>query len=157
MKKYQIGYTTGVFDLFHIGHLNILRKSKELCDFLIVEVTSDEQTMKKKNRMPIIPYNERIQIIESIRYVDKVVTTLLSSGDVGSALQIKAWKKYKYNALFKGDDSKGTDVYNKLEVYLKARGVDVVYFPYTKGTSSSKLSLYLEKTLVDNQFSRTHD
>ena len=143
MKKYKIGYTTGVFDLFHIGHLNILRKSKELCDFLIVEVTSDGQTMLLKNRMPVIPYDERIQIIESIRYVDKAVTTILSSGDIGPALQIEAWEKYQYNALFKGDDSKDTDTQNKLEVYFKTRGVDIMYFPYTKGTSSTRLSQYL--------------
>ena len=144
MKKYNIGYTTGVFDLFHIGHLNILRKSKELCDFLIVEISSDEQVLRKKNRMPVIPFNERIQIIESIRYVDKVVPLQLSSGDIGLSLKIKAWEKYKFNALFKGDDSKGTDLYNKVEVFMNARGVDVVYFPYTEGTTSTKLNHYLD-------------
>lgn len=139
-KKYNIGYTTGVFDLFHIGHLNIIRRAKELCDFLIVGVSTDELVRCYKHKTPVIPYKERIAIVEAIRYVDKVVQQ--SSMD-----KIEAWNKYRFDALFHGDDWKGTSMYNNIQSKLKAVGVDIVFLPHTEGTSSTSLSLLINKAI----------
>ncbi len=137
MKKYRIGYTTGVFDMFHIGHLNILEKAKEKCDFLIVGVTSDE-LVSYKNKEAIIPHNERMRIVENIRFVDKVVPQKNMN-------KMEAWEKNKFDAMFVGSDWKGTEKWNELEKEFKSVGVDIVYFPYTKGTSSTKLREALDK------------
>lgn len=130
-KKYKIGYTTGVFDMFHIGHLNILRRAKEQCEFLIVGVTTDE-LVSYKNKKAIIPHNERMAIVESIKYVDKVVAQ-------ENMNKMEAWKKYKFDVMFVGSDWKGTDRWNEYERQFKEIGVDIIYFPYTKGTSSTQL------------------
>ena len=141
-KKYNVGYTTGVFDLFHIGHLNILKRAKEYCDFLIVGVTTDEEVQRIKNRKPVICYEERKAIVEAIKYVDKVV-------EENDADKIKAWEQLKFDVIFKGSDWKGTKLWDYYEEYFKARGVDVVYFPYTEGTSSTKLRNVLEKIMKE--------
>lgn len=130
-KKYKIGYTTGVFDLFHIGHLNILRNAKQYCDYLIVGVTTDE-LVSYKNTKAIIPFEERIAIVESIKYVDSAVAQ-------ENMNKLDAWKKYKFNVVFVGSDWQGSPQWNLYEKQFKDIGVDVVYFPYTKGTSSTKL------------------
>ena len=132
MKKYKIGYTTGVFDMFHIGHLNILKKAKEQCDYLIVGVSTEELVLKSKNKLPVIPFNERVAIIEAIKYVDKVVPQVDKN-------KMAAYEKYKFDAMFVGDDWKGSELFTKCEEELKKRGSTVVYFPYTKGTSSTIL------------------
>ena len=132
MKKHIIGYTTGVFDLFHIGHLNILRRAKEQCDYLIVGVSTDELCESYKHKAPIIPFEERKAIVEAIRYVDEVVTQLDRN-------KFKAWEKYHFNRLFVGDDWKGTPFFNDLEKQFADVGVEIVYFPYTKGSSSTSL------------------
>ena len=138
MKKYGIGYTTGVFDLFHIGHLNILRNAKENCNYLIVGVSTDEVVMKYKHKAPIIPYEERASIIEAIKYVDMVVPqTSLDKFD--------AWKKYHFNAIFHGDDWKGSSMYNEIEVRLKRVGCDLVFLPHTDGTSSTLITDILHR------------
>ncbi len=139
MKKYKIGYTTGVFDLFHIGHLNILRKAKEQCDYLIVGVSTDELVQSYKNKTPIIPFKERVEIVEAIKYVDKVVPQ--KNRD-----KFKAWEEIEFNVMFVGDDWKGNDLFVEVERRFKERNVDIVYFPYTKGTSSTILT----KVLYDN-------
>lgn len=136
--RYQIGYTTGVFDLFHIGHLNILRKAKEQCDYLIVGVTTDDEVLRIKNKVPFICYEERKQIVESIKYVDKVVPET-------NADKIAAWEEFRFNVIFKGDDWKGSQKWNDYEVFFKSKGVEVVYFSYTDGISSTKLKEILEK------------
>lgn len=132
MKKYKIGYTAGVYDMFHIGHLNILKKAKEQCDYLIVAVSTDELVEKSKHKKPIIPYEERKEIVEAIRYVDKVVPQ--ENKD-----KIAAYKKYHYDAMFVGDDWKGSELFAKCEEELEKYGSKVVYFPYTQGTSSTIL------------------
>ena len=137
MKKNRIGYTTGVFDLFHIGHLNILRKAKERCDYLIVGVTSDE-LVSYKNKKSVIPFEERVEIIKSIKYVDKVVVQ-------ENMNKMEAWNKYKFNIMFVGSDWKGTDKWNKYEVDFKLLGVKIEYFEYTKNTSSTLLKEVLGK------------
>lgn len=127
-----IGYTTGVFDLFHIGHLNILKKAKEMCDYLIVGVSTDELVMQYKNKTPVICYEERAEIVRSIKYVDKVVPQVDRD-------KFAAFEKYGFNRMFVGDDWKGSPLFSSLEEKFKAYGVEIVYFPYTKGTSSTML------------------
>lgn len=127
-----IGYTTGVFDMFHIGHLNILKRAKEQCDYLIVGVSTDELVQSYKNKLPIIPYAERSAIVEAIKYVDKVVPQ--KNRD-----KIAAFNEFKFNKMFVGDDWKGKPLFVEVEEYLNKNGVEVVYFPYTQGTSSSIL------------------
>jgi glycerol-3-phosphate cytidylyltransferase len=137
MNNKIIGYTTGVFDLFHIGHLNILKRAKEQCDYLIVGVSTDELVKEYKNKVPIIPYNERKSIVEAIRYVDKVVPQETRD-------KLAAWEKYRFDKMFVGDDWKGSELFNNLEVKFKTRNVDIIYFPYTKGTSSTYLRSVLD-------------
>lgn len=127
-----IGYTTGVFDMFHIGHLNILKRAKEQCDYLIVGVSTDENVLTYKNKLPVIPYEDRAAIVEAIKYVDKVVPQ-------NSMDKFEAWEILHFNKLFHGNDWKGSNMYNEVEEKLKQVGVEVVYFEYTKGISSSIL------------------
>ena len=130
MKPYKIGYTTGVFDLFHVGHLNILKKAKEQCEYLIVGVSTDELVKEYKHTMPIIPYTERKEIVEGIKYVDKVVPQITREKFV-------AWEHLLFDVMFVGDDWKGDALFNQLENDFKRVGVEIVYFPYTKGVSST--------------------
>ena len=125
-----VGYTTGVFDLFHIGHLNILRRAKEKCDKLIVGVTTDELLNVYKNKTPIIPFEERIKIVESIKYVDEAVP----QEDMD---KLSHWEKLKFDVVFVGDDWQNTDKWNKIEEDFNKIGVNVIFFPYTEGTSST--------------------
>lgn len=138
MKKYKIGYTTGVYDMFHIGHLNILKKAKEHCEYLIVGVSTDELVQKEKNKTPIIPFEERCEIINSIKYVDEVVPQFDKN-------KFAAWEKYKFNVMFVGDDWKGKKLFQESEKKLNEVGVKVVYFPYTKHISSTKLRQIIQK------------
>ena len=131
-RKYKIGYTTGVFDMFHIGHLNIIRKAKEQCEFLIVGVTTDELCYLRKKKMPIIPESERVAIVKSIRYVDKVVM----QNDMD---KLRPVKEYGIDAVFVGSDWKGTDAWQQYEKEFAAVGCDVVYLDHTDGISSSIL------------------
>lgn len=135
-KRYKIGYTSGVFDLFHIGHLNILRKAKEQCEYLIVGVSTDELAIELKRKSPIIPYEQRIEIIESIKYVDKAIPEK-------EVDKYTAWIRLHYDALFKGSDASKKDSYKKYEAKLREKGVDVIYFPYTTGVSSSEIKKYI--------------
>lgn len=137
MRKQIIGYTTGVFDLFHIGHLNILRKASENCDYLIVGVTTDEEVERVKNRTPIIPYKERVEIVNSLKFVDKAIPEY----DVD---KLVAWEEYKFDVIFKGDDWKGSPKWLQYEKDFSKRGAEVKYFPYTKGTSSTYLREVLQ-------------
>ena len=131
MKKYRIGYTAGVYDMFHVGHLNLLRQAKEMCDYLIVAVTTDELALYK-NKKPIIEFEDRAEIVQAIKYVDMVVPQ-------ENMNKLGAWEKYKFDVMFVGDDWKGTDKWNRIENDLKKVGCEVVYFPYTKKVSSTLL------------------
>ena len=131
-KKYKIGYTTGVFDMFHIGHLNILRRAKEQCEYLIVGVSTDEVVQNYKNKTPIIPFEQRIAIVEAIRYVDKVVPQT-------SMNKMEAYKTLKFDALFHGSDWQNSEMYNKIIEEFKTVGVEVVFLPHTDGISSTML------------------
>lgn len=125
-----IGYTTGVFDLFHMGHLNLLRRARSLCDKLIVGVTTDELARKEKGDAPTICFWERAEIVRNIRFVDMVMI----QKDMD---KFYVWSKIKFNILFVGDDWFGTDKWKKYEKEFKPIGVKIIYLPYTKGISSS--------------------
>lgn len=142
MKKKIIGYTAGVFDLFHIGHLNIIRKAKEHCDYLIVGVTTDEETFRLKNKTPVIPYEERKEIIKALKYVDEVYKESNSN-------KLHVWEELKYDLIVKGDDWKGRKKWVNYEKEFAKLDVKVQYFEYTKGTSSTILAKTLEKILDD--------
>lgn len=133
MKKYKIGYTTGVYDMFHIGHLNILKRAKEQCELLIVGVSTDELVESYKHKTPIIPFKERMAIVEAIKYVDQVVAQ-------ENMDKFAAWEKLHFNAIFHGDDWKGSRMYDEIEKKLSSVGVDMVFLPHTDGTSSTLLS-----------------
>ena len=138
MKKYEVGYTTGVFDMFHIGHLNLLRNAKEQCEKLIVGVSTDEVVKVYKNKQPIIPFNERIEIVKSIRYIDEVVSQT-------SMDKMEAWKRLHFDVLFHGTDWKNTNMYNRIVEEFKDINVDVVFLQHTEGVSSTLLADVLHK------------
>lgn len=130
MKPYKVGYTTGVFDLFHVGHLNILKRAKEYCDHLIVGVSTDELVMEYKHKKPVITFKDRVEIIEGIKYVDQVVPQINRN-------KFAAWEKLKFDVMFVGDDWRGSSLFTEVEQKFNDVGVDVVYFPYTPGVSST--------------------
>lgn len=132
-----IGYTSGVYDLFHIGHLNLLRNAKGMCDKLIVGVTTDE-LVSYKNKKAVIPFHERMEIVRSSRYVDSVVPQ-------ENMNKFEMWKKLKFDVMFVGDDWYASDKWEELEKQFKEVGVRIVFFPYTKGTSSTLLNETLKK------------
>ena len=136
MKK--IGYTTGVFDLFHIGHLNILKRARLECDHLIVGITTDELSESVKNKKPFIPFQERMDLVEAVKYVDEVVPQ-------ASYDKMEAWNNLKFDRMFVGDDWKGSDQWNTIEDEFAQVGVEIIYFPYTTHTSSTILRDILSK------------
>lgn len=144
-----IGYTTGVYDLFHIGHLNLLRNAKSMCDKLIVGVSSDA-LVSYKNKQAVIPFNERLEIVRSIKYVDCVI----EQEDMD---KLKMHDKLKFDIMFVGDDWFASPKWKQLDSKFKKRGVKIIYFPYTKGTSSTLLNDVLLKIrngeLLKNQHS----
>lgn len=132
MDRYKIGYVPGSYDLFHIGHLNLIRKSKERCEFLIVGVCSDELIEAYKGRKPHIPFDERAAIVEAIKYVDRVVKVDFSNTD-----KIDAWKMYHYDCHFAGDDH--IDHWLREREFLKSVGATMEFFPYTKERSTTQI------------------
>ena len=137
-----IGYTTGVFDLFHIGHLNVLRRAKEECDYLIVGVTTDELVQNRKSKTPVIPFKERMEIVRHIIFVDKVV----AQSDMD---KMKAWQSLRFNKMMVGSDWKDTVTWNKLEKDFASVNVDILYLPYTQKTSSTKLTAFIDKFISE--------
>ncbi len=133
----RIGYTTGVFDLFHVGHLNLLRRARLECDYLIVGVTTDELCEEAKSKKPIIPFAERMAVVEGIRYVDCVVPQVNYN-------KFEAWENHKFNVMFVGDDWKGTEKWLALEKQFASVGVEIVYFSYSNQTSSTKIRAILD-------------
>ena len=132
MKKYKIGYTDGVYDLFHVGHLNMINTAKEHCEYLIVGVHGDEVVKEYKHHVPIINENDRRKIVASIKGVDEAVINQFRD-------KLKLWKLYHFDVVFIGDDWKGTQRWNQFEKVLGKLGVDVVYVPYTKGISTTEI------------------
>lgn len=127
-----IGYTTGVYDMFHIGHLNILRRAKEQCDYLIVGVSTDELVQHDKHKTPVIPFADRCAIVEAIKYVDKVVPQPDKN-------KFAAWEKYHFNKMFVGSDWKGTPQWQAFEEQFAPVGVEIIYLDHTDGISTTIL------------------
>ncbi|MEJ2198451.1 MAG: adenylyltransferase/cytidyltransferase family protein [Desulfuromonadales bacterium] len=137
MNKERVGYTTGVFDLFHIGHLRLLQRAKSKCDRLIVGVSTDELVQSYKNKKPVIPFEERIEIVAALKCVDVV-------GPQTHRDKIAAYHEIKFDVMFVGSDWKGSDLFNKVEAELAGYGVNVVYFEYTNNVSSTALQSTLQ-------------
>ena len=131
-KKYRIGYTQGVFDMFHIGHLNLLIHAKEQCDYLIVGVNSDELVKEYKNKTPVIREEDRRTIIENIKCVDRAVIAHTLD-------KLKAWNDYHFDAIFIGSDWIGNSRWEETGKQLKEVGAELVYLPHTDGISSTML------------------
>lgn len=138
IPQVKVGYLSGTFDLFHIGHLNLLKRAKEQCDYLIVGV---HRSGSWKGKETYIPFEERVEIVSSVRYVDKVVESFAEDSD--------AYDAFHYDKLFVGSDYKGTERFKKYEEYFKEKGVQIVYFPYTQGTSSTQLREALSSKISD--------
>ena len=137
-----VGYTTGVYDLFHIGHVNMLRNAKSMCDRLIVGVTVDE-LVAYKNKKAIIPFEERIEIVRSCSYVDLAVPQI-------SMDKMDAYNRYKFNKMFVGDDWYESEKWKGLDKEFNKLGVDIMYFPYTKTTSSSLINKTLNELRISD-------
>ena len=131
-KRSKIGYTDGVFDLFHVGHLNMIQTAKRYCEYLIVGVHGDDVVEEYKHYRPIISENDRKRIIESIKGVDRVEINRFRD-------KLKLWELYRFDVVFIGDDWKGTERWNKFEKLLAEIDVDVVYVPYTQGISTTDI------------------
>jgi glycerol-3-phosphate cytidylyltransferase len=137
MTDKRIGYAAGAFDLFHVGHLNILKHAKSQCDYLIAGVVSDEMLRLTKGITPVVPLAERLEIVSHISYVDEAVAEVVPD-------KLETWKSLRFDVFFKGDDWKGTEKGTRLEREFAKVGVEVVYFPYTVSTSSTALRRALE-------------
>lgn len=141
-KPYHIGYISGTFDLFHVGHLNLLKSAKERCDYLIVGVVSDEGVRKYKNVEPFVPFEERIEIIRSCRYVDRAVEIPLEAREIEDA-----YRKYKFDCQFCGSDYVKDPAFKDGKKWLEERGSDLVILPYTKSTNSSRIKASINREL----------
>ena len=141
-KKYKIGYTQGVYDMFHIGHLNLLKNAKDQCDYLIVGVNSDNLVKDYKNKVPVICEEERRTIVENIKCVDRAVI-------VHSLDKMQAWNKFHFDAIFIGSDWKGNSRWEETGRILSTVGAELVYLPYTNGISSTMLRKDEEKKIEE--------
>ncbi len=144
MDKKIIGYTTGVYDMFHIGHLNVIQRAKAQCDYLIVGVSTDELVRNEKNKTPVISYEERATIVAALKYVDEVVPQPDKN-------KKDAWKKYHFDKMFVGSDWQGTPQWKKFEEEFAPLGVEIVYLPHTDGVSSTQLTDFIKNTLGDGK------
>lgn len=138
MSKKIIGYTTGVYDMFHIGHLHLLKKAKNRCDYLIVGVSSDELVQSYKGKTPIIPFEHRLEIVSSLKFVDEVLVQSHRN-------KFQQFLDIGYDKLFVGDDWKGSEIFNELEEKLNKKGASIEYFPYTKEVSSTSFREILQE------------
>lgn len=142
-KKYHIGYIAGVFDLFHVGHLNMFKRAKEQCDYLIVGVVDDAGVMRNKKTMPCIPFTERIELVRSCRYVDEAVEIPENYSDTD-----EAYRRYQFDVQFSGSDYVNDPKWQAKKTFLQKHGSDLVFFPYTKATSSTKIKTLIEKKFI---------
>lgn len=127
-----VGYTQGTYDMFHIGHLNLIKNAKRHCDYLIVGVNADDLVEQYKDKRPIVPLNERVEIVRAIKYVDEVVvTTTLDKKEM--------WDKLRFDEIYIGDDWKGNERWEQTGKDMERLGVKLVFLPYTKDTSSTML------------------
>ena len=135
MNKYKVGYTAGVFDLFHVGHLNLLERCKEQCDYLIVGICGDDYVRDIKRKEPVYSENERLRIINALKCVDKAVIVSIEATED----KMIALKEFNFDVLFSGDDWKGSERYNRAEQQFSKYGVSIEYLPYTKGVSTTSI------------------
>ena len=142
MKRYKIGYTQGTYDMFHIGHLNLLKHAKEYCDYLIVGVNSDELVRSYKKKSPVINEMERAEIVRNIKAVDECVIAMTLD-------KIQALARHHFDVIFIGDDWKGNPRWEQTKKDLAERGVDLVFLPHTDGISSTQLSGVIKNILDD--------
>ncbi len=138
-----IGYTTGVYDMFHIGHLNVIMRAKEQCDYLIVGVSTDDLVRREKKKTPVIPFEERAAIVAALKYVDEVVPQLDKD-------KFSAWEKLHFDKMFVGDDWKGTPQWQKYEEQFAPVGVQIIYLPHTDGISSTQLTGVIKELLDEH-------
>lgn len=136
-----VGYAPGAYDMFHVGHLNILRQAKQHCDYLIAGVVSDEMCLLTKGKLPVVPLSERMEIVRHISFVDEVVAEVVPD-------KVETWRSVHFDVLFKGDDWRGTPKGIKLENDFAELGVKIVYFPYTMHTSSTLLRRALDDIVM---------
>ncbi len=141
MKKYKVGYTCGVFDLLHVGHLNLLERCKEMCDILIVGVCDDEYVHVIKKKEPVILENDRVRMLKALKVVDDAQLVDIATTDD----KMLAWEKFHFDVLFSGDDWKGSERYLRTEEQFKKIGVSIEYLPYTKGVSTSDIKTKINK------------
>lgn len=127
-----IGYTQGTFDMFHIGHLNLIKNAKRHCDYLVVGVNADELVETYKHKRPIVPINERAEIVRAIKYVDEVIVTHTLD-------KTEIWEKVRFDEIYIGDDWKGNERWERTEKEMADLGAKLVFLPYTKDTSSTML------------------
>lgn len=149
MKKYKNGYLAGVFDLYHVGHLNLIRRAKERCDYLMIGLLTDEMVVKLKKNPPYIPFEERKQILESVRYVDQVVAVTEENHE-----KMKAWNLYHFDCLFSGDDYSQNFYWQEDQRSLRNVGSNIEFFPYTKSTSSTKIKAAINRSLQKEMWRR---
>jgi glycerol-3-phosphate cytidylyltransferase len=138
----RVGYAPGVYDLFHVGHLNILKHARSECDYLIAGVVSDEMALLAKGRTPVVPLVERLEIVRGLRYVDEAIAEVVPE-------KLDTWRQVGFDVIFKGDDWRGTPKGDKLERDFAAVGVEVAYFPYTAHTSSTQLRQVLDMLFAE--------
>lgn len=137
-----IGYTTGVYDMFHIGHLNLIQRAKKECDYLIVGVSTDELVEREKHKTPVIPYEERAAIVQALRDVDQVVPQTDKN-------KLDAWQRFRFDKMFVGSDWEGTPQWKGYEAQLEPLGVQIVYLAHTDGISSTELTGVIKSLLDD--------
>lgn len=135
MKKYHIGYTCGVFDVFHVGHLNLLERCKDMCDILIVGVCDDRYVREIKNKEPVYEEEQRMRILNALKVVDEAVLVDINTTND----KMLALEKFHFDVLFSGDDWKGSERYKRTEEQFAEQGVSIEYLPYTKGISTTQL------------------
>ena len=148
MKKYKVGYTCGVFDVFHVGHLNLLERCKEMCDILIVGVCDDNYVRDIKHKEPVYPEDQRVRILKALKVVDDAVLVDIETTNN----KLLALEKFHFDVLFSGDDWKGSDRYKKTEQQFAQLGAAIEYFPYTKGISTSQIKEQMKKILKNEFF-----
>lgn len=141
MKKYKVGYTCGVFDLFHVGHLNLLEHCKELCDYLIVGVCDDKYVTDIKKKTPVYSEEQRVRILNALKVVDRAELVTIEETDN----KMIAWDKFKFDVLFSGDDWKGSERYLRTEEQFAEVGAAIEYLPYTQGISTSQIKESISK------------
>lgn len=140
-KKYHIGYTCGVFDLFHVGHLNLLERCKEMCDILIVGVCDDDYVVNVKKKQPVYTEEQRVRILNALKVVDKAELVDIATTDD----KMLALERFKFDVLFSGDDWKGSERYKRTEEQFAELGATIEYLPYTQGISTTQIKESLSK------------